>query len=336
MHRADAQILVNEDGRGMKEKMTRILIGLFLIAIGIGAHAQNTFPSSGNVGIGTTTPASNLDVIGVGRFTSTLTSNGFGGGSASGFLVSSAGAAYGWMLPGEPTDQKLWDAFASGTGLQFRAVNDANSAANVWMQINRGSGFTIGSVTFPNGNIGIGTTNPTYRLDVAGAVHASGAITASGGVTFPDGSTQTSAYNPALCGGDYAESVDVTGERTKYEPGDVLVIDPGAPGKFLKAGQAYSALVAGIYSTKPGFTGRRQTSPKSPDEVPMAMIGIVPTKVSAENGSIKPGDLLVASSTLGHAMKGTDRSQLTGAVIGKALGSLDSGTGVIEVLVTLQ
>ena len=35
-------------------------------------------------------------------------------------------------------------------------------------------------------------------------------------------------------------------------------------------------------------------------------------------------------------MKSTDRSQMLGAVIGKALGSLDSGTGVIEVLVTLQ
>jgi hypothetical protein len=45
---------------------------------------------------------------------------------------------------------------------------------------------------------------------------------------------------------------------------------------------------------------------------------------------------LVASATVGRAVKGTDRSQLTGAVIGKALGSLDTGTGVIEVLVTLQ
>jgi len=35
-------------------------------------------------------------------------------------------------------------------------------------------------------------------------------------------------------------------------------------------------------------------------------------------------------------MKGTDRSRLIGAVIGKALGNLDTGTGVIEVLVTLQ
>jgi hypothetical protein len=35
-------------------------------------------------------------------------------------------------------------------------------------------------------------------------------------------------------------------------------------------------------------------------------------------------------------MKGTDRNRMLGAVIGKAMGSLDSGTGVIEVLVTLQ
>jgi hypothetical protein len=68
----------------------------------------------------------------------------------------------------------------------------------------------------------------------------------------------------------------------------------------------------------------------------MAMIGIVPTKVTAENGPIHRGDLLVTSSKSGYAMKGTDRSRMLGAVIGKAMGSLDSGTGTIEVLVTLQ
>jgi hypothetical protein len=68
----------------------------------------------------------------------------------------------------------------------------------------------------------------------------------------------------------------------------------------------------------------------------MAMIGIVPTKVSAENGPIKRGDLLVTSSIPGYAMKGTDRSRLTGAVIGKALGNLDSGKGLIEAVITLQ
>ena len=155
-------------------------------------------------------------------------------------------------------------------------------------------------------------------------------------IVFSDNTIQSTAYTGTACGGDYAESVDITGERTQYAPGDVLVIDPETPGKFLKSAEPYSTSVTGIYSTKPGMTGRRQTTPKSPDEVPMAMVGIVPTKVSAENGSIRPGDLLVSSSKIGYAMKGTDRSRMLGAIIGKALDSLDSGTGVIEVVVTLQ
>jgi len=38
----------------------------------------------------------------------------------------------------------------------------------------------------------------------------------------------------------------------------LLVIDPDAPGKFLKSNQPYSTLIAGVYSTKPGFVGRLQ------------------------------------------------------------------------------
>jgi thiamine monophosphate kinase len=97
-------------------------------------------------------------------------------------------------------------------------------------------------------------------------------------------------------------------------------------------------MVAGIYSTQPGFVGRLHPADAETGktEVPMAMVGRVPTKVSAENGPIKVGDLLVTSSTLGYAMKATDRSQMLGAVVGKALAPLDSGTGVILVLVTLQ
>jgi hypothetical protein len=132
--------------------------------------------------------------------------------------------------------------------------------------------------------------------------------------------------------------VDVSGSRTSYEPGDVLVIGTNSGSDVAKSAEPYSTLVAGIYSTRPGTVGRRQvTDPKaSKTEVPMAMMGIVPTKVSAENGPIKRGDLLVTSSTVAYAMKGTDRSRMLGAVIGKAMGNLDSGTGVIEVLVTLQ
>jgi len=71
-------------------------------------------------------------------------------------------------------------------------------------------------------------------------------------------------------------------------------------------------------------------------EIPLAVMGIVQCKVSAENGSIKRRDLLVTSATPGYAMKGTDRRRMLGAVVGKAMQPLEKGEGVIKVLITLQ
>jgi hypothetical protein len=185
-----------------------------------------------------------------------------------------------------------------------------------------------------NGYVGIGTTAPGAALEVNGSVKLTSGK--GGSITFQDGTVQSTAYTGVVCGGDYAESVVVAGSRKSYEAGDVLVIGPQSGSDVAKSSKPYSSLVVGVYSTKPGTLGRRQTTPKGDGEVPMAMVGIVPTKVSAENGPITRGDLLVTSSTPGYAMKGTDRSLLTGAVIGKALGNLDSGTGMIEIVVTLQ
>jgi hypothetical protein len=137
-------------------------------------------------------------------------------------------------------------------------------------------------------------------------------------------------------GVDYAESVAVTGERVTYTPGDVMAIDEKAPDGFSVTRTAYSTLVAGVYSTQPGMLA--STHPMEPEkfagEVPLAMFGIVPCKVSAENGAISRGDLLVSAATPGYAMKGTDKSKMLGAIIGKALDPLTSGTGVIRVLLS--
>jgi hypothetical protein len=56
-------------------------------------------------------------------------------------------------------------------------------------------------------------------------------------------------------------------------------------------------------------------------------------KVDASFGAIRAGDLLTTSTTPGYAMKVTDKVAAIGAIIGKALGNLDSGTGTIPVLV---
>ncbi len=151
------------------------------------------------------------------------------------------------------------------------------------------------------------------------------------GKGFFDNGTQTG-------GADFAESVEVEGAVAAYAPGDLMTVDPARDRQFKQVSQPYSTLVAGIYATKPGILATPHTmdDPRLASEIPLAMVGIVPCKVTAENGPIHRGDLLVSSSTPGHAMKGTDRNRMLGAVVGKALGSLDQGTGVIEVLVTLQ
>jgi len=209
------------------------------------------------------------------------------------------------------------------------------------------------------GNVGIGTTNPSALLEVSGTAKFDQAATFSAAPTintvganilvgqsnganefrvdntgkgFFDGGTQTG-------GADFAESVAVRGRRSQYQPGDVLEIDPQTDRHLALSHHAYSTLVAGIYSTKPGVlaTPRAMDDPEiATSEVPLAVVGIVPCKVTAENGAIVRGDLLVTSSRAGYAMKGTDRQRMLGAVVGKALESLPDGTGVIQVLVTLQ
>jgi hypothetical protein len=170
------------------------------------------------------------------------------------------------------------------------------------------------------GNLYLGMTNGThkFRVDTSGDVYGTKYLTS---------------------GADFAESVAVRGKRSGYEPGDLLAIDPGGVRRLTLARTPYSTLVAGIYSTKPGMLA----SPHAVDdelgsagEVPLAVMGIVPCKVTAENGPIRVGDLMVTSSRAGYAMRGTDRGRMLGAVVGKALEALPKGEGVIQVLVTLQ
>lgn len=123
-------------------------------------------------------------------------------------------------------------------------------------------------------------------------------------------------------------------------PGDVLVIGPD--GRLAISTEPYQASVAGVYSTQPGFVGGQPVTGELENHVPLAVIGVVPVKVSAENGSIQPGDMLTASATAGHAMLASPIEidgfsfYPSGVVIGKALEGWESGTGVIMMLVVLQ
>ena len=198
----------------------------------------------------------------------------------------------------------------AGTAVVGVSVHDDGTAAL----------FNVGTTSAANGQIIVGQSNGLNRFRVDAT-----------GKGFFNNGTQVG-------GADFAESVAVTGDRETYEPGDVLIIDATGNRVMQKSSHPYSTMVAGIYSTKPGVLANPygMDDPRMAAEVPLAIIGIVPCKVSTENGAIAPGDLLVTSSTPGFAMKGSDRSRMLGAVVGKALEPLKSGSGTILVLVTLQ
>jgi hypothetical protein len=58
--------------------------------------------------------------------------------------------------------------------------------------------------------------------------------------------------------------------------------------------------------------------------------------VTAANGPIRPGDLLTTSAIPGHAMRVDDPARAQGAILGKAMGALERGEGLVLVLVGLQ
>lgn len=138
------------------------------------------------------------------------------------------------------------------------------------------------------------------------------------------------AGNVHCSGADLAEIFPVS---DSVEPGDVVELDPENEGHLRVCKTEFSRATVGICSTDPGMIlGDRGYTPAL--EVPIAMSGTVPCKVSAENGPIRPGDLLSSSLTPGHAMRvELDSLDKFGTVIGKALESWNKGKGVIRVLV---
>jgi hypothetical protein len=119
----------------------------------------------------------------------------------------------------------------------------------------------------------------------------------------------------------------------------VVCIDPEHPGKLIVSTKAYDRTVAGIISgaggIKPGML-MGQSDSASDGWYPVALVGRVYVWADASYGSIEPGDLLTTSDTPGHAMKVTDYERAKGAIIGKAMSSLEEGRGLILVLVSLQ
>jgi hypothetical protein len=137
-------------------------------------------------------------------------------------------------------------------------------------------------------------------------------------------------------GGDLAEPFPISGAG--IPEGSVVIIDDEHAGQLRLSAEPYDTRVAGVVSgaggIHPGVSLRQQGKLDAGQNV--ALTGRVYVLADASNGPIQPGDLLTTSATPGRAMMVTDFQRARGAILGKAMSGLNSGKGLVLVLVSLQ
>jgi hypothetical protein len=225
------------------------------------------------------------------------------------------GIAHGQNAHGVWGESDLWEGVhgvSHGNAAGVAGFNDA-TGQGVWGESQNGDGVTGTAHGTGAGIHGVGGRGPAGYFD--------GNVLVTGDVVLINSN------------GDVAEDFDVA-DGVCPEPGTVLIIGPD--GKLRDCTDAYDTRVAGVIAGagnfKPAIVLQRIKSPNI--RYPVALVGKAFCKVDAACASIQPGDLLTTSATRGHAMKLIDRSRAAGAILGKALGGLHRGEGLIPVLLT--
>jgi hypothetical protein len=280
----------------MKHRHRSITLAFFGLAVIVAAQAEaqtqwagsldGTGPISrtGDVAIGYATAYAKLFVAGPAGGTAFLTSD-----------LSNSTFAIGHQATPLPNT-----VFARGT-----------AGSNLFLGANETGVVMINT----SGNVGIGMTNPLFKLDVNGTIRASGVI----GATYQD----------------LAEWVPASGN---VPPGTVVILNSEKNNEVMPSMGAYDTRVAGVVSARPGLLLGEEGASKAM----VATTGRVKVRVDATKHPIHIGDLLVTSDTPGTAMKsepldlGGVKIHRPGTLIGKALEPLPGGQGEILVLLSLQ
>lgn len=231
-----------------------------------------------------------------------------------------------------------------------------------------------GDVNFPFPYETIGTIDPRYNLRLHSngwiVFHTgnsqNGQVSIDAGGRIGTSGQSPTPRTPGWAGGVHTWDVEAEGtiwaragsqagprdlaenyySDLELEAGHVVCLDLKED-RIVKSERAYDDLSLGVISTKPGLLlgaehGEEDNRNNGKQAYPVALSGRVPCKVTNENGPINRGDILTSSSTPGHAMKATPvivggvEIYRPGTIIGKALESFSSGTGTIEIFVTLR
>ena len=199
--------------------------------------------SSGNVGIGTSSPGYRLDVNGDGRFIFRNSSN-----EIMDLLLSTEAAASKSKL------SLLWYGNETAALKFSRGANSTGGSMEFWTQQEFGSTTQRMTIT-SSGNVGIGTASPTYTLEVSGTFGIGGNATFNG--------TYTNINSSYITVGNNSADVVSISDNTMYFPGNGNVgIATTNPQSKLQIGDSYIATsgtnkiislnTGGYYSTSNG------------------------------------------------------------------------------------
>jgi hypothetical protein len=298
-------------------------VGIRRAAPGVGNIVWTDFlriTNTGNVGIGTSAPTYLLDVMGstafrvrdsTGReYLSTATRTGT---SSTSPTVSLAGARLIVDNDGPEGGNSTVLRRAVNSIIINPSEHPTFPGGLIVRQVGGGYGLVVNQST--NGNVGIGTGAPQSKLHVAGDIRVDGNISAK-----------------------YQDVAEWVPSAQKLSAGTVVILDEERSNQVLASVSSYDTKVAGVVSAQPGIA----LGEAGEGKVLVATTGRVKVKVDATRAPVRIGDLLVTSDLPGVAMKSEPivlrgrRIHEPGTIIGKALESLDKGTGEILVLLSLQ